>query len=60
MTLEQALEAYADRFDENFPIFYLRGMPESELIRLIQDCLNQGKPYEVPLLHDENGLPIVY
>lgn len=58
MTLEQALEAYAEQFAENFPIMCLRGTPESEIIRLIQDCLNLGKPYELPL--DNSPIPPLY
>ncbi len=58
MTLEQALEAYVERFHENFPIMCLRGMPESEMIRLIQDCLNRGKPYELP--PDNSPIPPLY
>lgn len=45
--MEQKLEEYADRFDENFPLFIVRNMDEDEIIKVIDECLEKGEPYEV-------------
>lgn len=58
MTLEQALEKYADRFGMNFPIMAMRGTPEAEIIKLIETALNTGVPYELP--PDDSDLPPLY
>lgn len=47
--LEKLLYQYRDRFDENFPIMVFRGTPDDELMRMIQKCLDDGKPIEVDL-----------
>lgn len=50
--LQQLLIAYADRFNDSFPVFLMRGTAEADLITLIKDCLDQGKPYAVDFDND--------
>lgn len=45
--LKEWLLKYRDRFDENFPIFMLRGTPEDEVIEIIKKCLDQNNPFIV-------------
>lgn len=42
------IEQYTQRFNENFPLFMLKGRTEDELIGIIKDCLKTGKPYVPP------------
>ena len=46
--IESALEAYADRFQENFPIMIFRGCTEKELIQIIRGCIEAGSPFSDP------------
>lgn len=41
MTLQEAIGAYIDRFEEGPPIF---GMSEDDAIDLIQQALDEGTP----------------
>lgn len=41
------LEKYVDKFKENFPIFTVMGLEESEIKAMIQKCLDDNKPFEV-------------
>ncbi|MBR5584079.1 MAG: hypothetical protein IKW21_06085 [Lachnospiraceae bacterium] len=43
----EKLNEYAEYFGENFPIFIARDLDEGELIRTIDDCIKNNKPYEV-------------
>ncbi len=43
--LEKKLEEYAEMFEENFPIFFFRHVPEDEIIKMIDGCLENGTPY---------------
>lgn len=43
---EQLLAEYADRFNDNFPTFQTRNLPEDEIIKLIKTALETNKPYE--------------
>lgn len=45
--LDNKLQQYRDRFEENFPIFYFRNKTEEQIIQLIDHCIQIGKPYEV-------------
>ena len=44
MSFEEALEAYRNKFDENFPVMIIRD--ELEIISAIQDCLKSGEPFD--------------
>lgn len=43
--MTELIEQYVERFHENFPLFALMGMEESEVKAIIQDCLDKGTPY---------------
>lgn len=44
--MDELLLAYADKFNQNFPLFMLRGIPEDEIIRLIKKAIEDDKPYK--------------
>ena len=44
--LDELLNKYAEQFDDNFPIFAVRGKNEDEIIKIIQKCLDENKPFE--------------
>ena len=58
MTLQKALEKYVEKFNTNFPIMMMRGTPSSEIIKLIEEALKTGVPYELP--EDDSDLPPLY
>jgi hypothetical protein len=45
--LQQLLTAYADRLNDSFPAFLMRGTVEADPFTMIKDCLDQGQPYFV-------------
>lgn len=49
LLMEELLNEYRERFDENFPIMLFRGIPEDEVMQIIQKCLSDGKPFEADL-----------
>lgn len=51
----ELIEQYVERFNENFPLFALMGVEESEVEAIIQGCLDKGTPYRPPDL-DEKAL----
>lgn len=51
--LEKVLSEYTEKFDENFPLFYVRGMDEKEIIELVKQSIIDGVPYEAD--YDENA-----
>ena len=55
--LDAKLGEYAERFDDGFPMYQLgRGRDESEIIELIDRCLNAGKDaYELGFVTDDDG-----
>lgn len=46
--LNELLSEYVDLFNENFPIFMMRGTPEDELITILKKCIEEKKPYQLP------------
>lgn len=44
--MDDKLEKYAEQFAENFPLFMVRNLNEDEIIKIIDDCIESGKPYE--------------
>ena len=44
--MDELLLKYADRFGENFPTFFFRGTPEEEMMGIIQQCLDDGVPFD--------------
>lgn len=45
--LDELLIRYVDKFGKNFLLFCLRNMSEKEIISLIEECINDGIPYDV-------------
>lgn len=45
MTLDEAIEAYAEKFNDMLPVQFMVGT-EEELVALIQDCIESGRPYD--------------
>lgn len=54
--LEQKLNEYAERFDENFPIFFFRNAPEEEIIKKIDECLEADRPFETDADQDDEDI----
>lgn len=50
--MEKILDEYRNKFGEQFPMFLARHLSDKELIQLVKDCIESGKPYEPEL--DEN------
>lgn len=50
--MEKLLEEYVDKFNENFPIFLLKGIDEDEIMEMIKKCIDEDKPCEIEV--DEN------
>ena len=44
--MNDKLEDYEEMFKEPFPLMLVRGLEDSEIIKLIDDCLESGKSYE--------------
>ncbi len=51
IALDEKLKEYADRFGQNFPVFFFRNKSEAEIIDLVEECLKQNRPFQV----DDNG-----
>lgn len=45
--MEEKLEQYVEQFGENFPLFIVGNMDEDEIIKVIDDCIESGEPYEI-------------
>lgn len=43
--METILDQYREQFDECFPLMLCMGMAEEDIIHIIQNCLNDNKPY---------------
>lgn len=43
--LDKLLLEYADKFNENFPIFLVIGKSEEEIIKIIQTCLKNKQVF---------------
>lgn len=51
IALDEKLKEYADRFGQNFPVFFFRNKSEAEITRIIDDCLQQNRPFQA----EDNG-----
>jgi hypothetical protein len=51
--LDKVLSEYAEKFEDNFPLFYVRGMEESKIIELVKQSIKEGVPYEAE--YDKNA-----
>lgn len=52
MDIEIAVRKYRKTFKENFPCFLCMGLPDEEMIAIIEKCLKENKPYR-PKIHPE-------
>lgn len=44
---DDKLKEYADRFGQNFPVFFFRNKPETEIISQVEGCLKENRPFQV-------------
>lgn len=52
--LKHWVDKYTKIFDEQFPLFMLMGIPEEELIQMIQKAIENKEPIEIE--HDDETL----
>lgn len=52
--MPELIEQYAEKFNENFPLFALMGMDDEEVEAIIQECLDEGTPYRPPDLGEKD------
>lgn len=52
--MPELIEQYAEKFNENFPLFALMGMDDEEVEAIIQECLDKGIPYRPPDLGEKD------
>ena len=52
--MPELIEQYAEKFNENFPLFALMGMDDEEVEAIIQECLDKGTPYRQPDLGEKD------
>jgi len=45
--MDEWLFKYIDTFDENFPTHMMMGKSEEEIVSIIKNCIEEGKPYKV-------------
>lgn len=50
--MNEKLEKYRETFGEQFPLMLCMGMPDKEIIKIIDECLDSGKPYEPEIEKD--------
>ena len=53
MTGDELLNAYAEKFNEPFPLYEVSGTDE-EITNLIKQCLDNGTPYVPENKYSEN------
>lgn len=54
--LEQKLNEYAEKFDENFPVFFFRNSTEEEIIKKIDECIESDRPFENDADQDDEDI----
>jgi hypothetical protein len=52
--MDALLDKYRDRFGEQFPLMLCRGLTDDEICRTIQQCLDNGEPFDPELDSDSN------
>jgi hypothetical protein len=52
VAMQEHMEAYENRFDEQFPLMLVRGLADAEIIALIDQCIADGKVYSPELEKD--------
>lgn len=49
-SLEDLMELYLARFDQQFPMMLCRTMEEEKIKEIIVDCIVRGRPWEARLI----------
>lgn len=44
--MDELLWQYAEKFKENFPIFFVKHLSEEEIKELIKQSINANKPFQ--------------
>jgi|GEM_PF-4804662 len=44
--VDELTKKYVRVFKENFPLFLIPSAPESEIIKIIENCIKEGVPYK--------------
>lgn len=52
--MDTLLDKYLARFDEQFPLMLFRSKSDEEICSVIQQCLDDDKPYSPELDPDSN------
>jgi hypothetical protein len=52
--LDKLLKQYVEKFEDNFPIFYLRHLDEKEITDLIKKAIEKNEPY-IPEYHEDGS-----
>ena len=47
--MDELLLKYADKFNENFPMYLFRAVNEKEIKAVIQNCLDDNIPYNAEI-----------
>jgi len=47
IALDEKLKEYAERFGQNFPVFFFRNKSEAEITALVEGCLKENRPFQV-------------
>ena len=50
--MNEKLDEYEMFFNEPFPMRLCMGMPDKDVIKIIDKCLKSGKPYDPEIEHD--------
>ena len=52
--MDELLDKYRARFDDQFPLMLCRAKSDEDICKIIQKCLDDGKPYN-PALDPESN-----
>lgn len=47
--MDELLKAYEEKYGESFPLMICRGMSDETVCEIIQQALDDGKPYDPEL-----------
>lgn len=50
--INELREEYKNKFGEQMPMFLVRHLDDEEIIKLMEDCIKNNKPYDPPLDKD--------
>lgn len=52
--MDELLDKYRARFDDQFPLMLCRAKSDEDICKIIQKCLDDGKPYKPALKRKAN------